>query len=459
MNSNTENPKDDKLSFQTPLLLGTIFTLFFLFSENFLTAIGLGWSVFIFFLFVSRLGKGFPVLELMLLMAAAQWIVGAKIAYVQDFEHWKYFMYVNELEYMKLAVPGAITMSLGVFLFYPRYSFSKMNKRLRDFMSSNKRLAYILIIFGLMSDYVGPYAPASLGFVFYLTKSFQYVGLALLLFAPRSGTNWYWFIGVMGLLTISSIIQGMFHDLILWSALLFSFICIRLELSSWGKFSYIVIGLMAVFLIQSVKGEYRGQIVGYSDEKRIELFTDLIGERIDNPEFTEEEGFLEMTNVRLNQGWIISAVINNIPRYEPFAEGETITTAIRASLIPRIIDPDKPIAGGRENFRRFTGLPIRDDTSMGTSILGEAYANFGNTGAYIFMFIWGAFLAWGFGRLIKYGRKYPIIIVFIPMIFLQVIKAETELVVVLNHFVKSLILVFAFLWFARKFLGWQLKQG
>jgi hypothetical protein len=45
--------------------------------------------------------------------------------------------------------------------------------------------------------------------------------------------------------------------------------------------------------------------------------------------------------------------------------------------------------------------------------------------------------------------------VFLPLIFLQVVKAETELYVVLNHFLKSLILVFGLLWVFKKYFGWK----
>ena len=83
---------------------------------------------------------------------------------------------------------------------------------------------------------------------------------------------------------------------------------------------------------------------------------------------------------RINQGWIVARIMRYTPNYEPFAGGETIITGIRASLIPRFLDPDKPKAGGRENFTRFTGKLISDNTSMGLSPLGEAYANFGING-------------------------------------------------------------------------------
>jgi hypothetical protein len=43
-------------------------------------------------------------------------------------------------------------------------------------------------------------------------------------------------------------------------------------------------------------------------------------------------------------------------------------------------------------------------------------------------------------------------------VFLQVIKAETELVVVLNHLIKATIVVYLFFWAAKAFLNWNLKD-
>ena len=445
----------DKLNIQRPLGFGFATTIYFLTTDYWLTAIGLGWAVFLFFLFLSRLGKGFPVLELMLLMASLQWVVGAKIAYLQGAEHFKYYMYVEESQYMKLVVPGIVSFSLGVLLFFPKYSFQVINHNLQQYVNENRTIPYKLIALGLLSAYLGPYVPPVIGFIFYLTTAFQYVGLVLLLFMSRSNRKWYLFLAILALLVISSILKGMFHDLILWSALLFSFISIQLRLNLLSKIAAIFFGLAMAFIIQSVKSEYRSQAGGYNDEQKLSLFGELVSKKFVEAEDDDET--LYNMNFRLNQGWIISAVLDNVPQYEPYANGESIMVALKASWLPRFLDPGKKQAGGRENFRRFTGLQIRNDTSMGTSIIGEAYANYGFIGSYIFMFIWGAFLAYGFSKLIKYSRKRPIIVAFIPLVFLQVIKAETELAVVLNHFVKSSVLVFGFLWMAEKFLGWKFK--
>ena len=69
------------------------------------------------------------------------------------------------------------------------------------------------------------------------------------------------------------------------------------------------------------------------------------------------------------------------------------------------------------------------------------------------MVIWGCFLGWVWLFLSKQIENNIVILFFLPLIFSQVVKAETELVVVLNHLVKSLILVFIFLWFTKKVLN------
>lgn len=446
----------DQISLQTPILISLAATIVLLISQSFLTAVGLGWTLLLFLLFTYKLGKGLPVLELILVMAGLQWIVGAWIAYLNESNHWRYFMYVDESEYMRLAVPGLICFSIGIWLFSPSYAFKKIDAQLGELIKNHSNIAYILIIAGIISLYLGPYVPPVLRFVLFLSQSLQFVGLALLLFKPANRSKWMWFFGVMGFLAINSIIKGMFHDFFLWSVLLSSFVVMQLNLSMKGKLILIALGFMSATLVQTIKGQFRSSTEGLEDQQKVEIFTDMIGQQIDNRNEFEDQNSIDRLNVRLNQGWIISAIIDNIPKNMPYADGETISEAIEASLLPRFLAPNKKMAGGQENFRRFTGIGIRDDTSMGTSVLGEAYGNYGFTGAWIFMFIWGVFLALIFRILINYGKKKSIIIVFIPLIFLQVIKAETELYVVLNHLVKSLIFVTALLFLLRKVLKWQI---
>ena len=160
-----------------------------------------------------------------------------------------------------------------------------------------------------------------------------------------------------------------------------------------------------------------------------------------------------MMTVRLNQGWIISATMAHVPQREPFANGSTIIEGIETSLLPRIIAPNKAKAGGRENFRKYTGLQIGEHTSMGISIAGEAWVNFGYWGGIFFMLAWGLFISWFWNKIHTLSEFYPTILIWSPLLFLQVIKAETEFMVVLNHLIKASALVFGLLWFIKRQWG------
>ena len=155
-----------------------------------------------------------------------------------------------------------------------------------------------------------------------------------------------------------------------------------------------------------------------------------------------------MSNViaRLNQGWIISAVIRNVPKSEDYANGETLVDALFGAFVPRFLAPDKVKAGGQVNFRRFTGMNIADSTSMAISPLGEAYANFGPRGGVLLIFGFGALFSLLYSFCLRYVVKHPAFLFWIPLIFYQAIKAETEFATVLNQLSKGAVVAFGLYW-------------
>jgi hypothetical protein len=99
-------------------------------------------------------------------------------------------------------------------------------------------------------------------------------------------------------------------------------------------------------------------------------------------------------------------------------------------------------------FHLFTGLPVSPGTTFGISVLGEAWANFGAWGA-LFMGVVGLFYGVVLRAMVKVAASEPTIVLWTPLLFLQAIKAETELTIVLNHLVKTFILI-VLLYFALK---------
>ena len=400
--------------------------------------------------FITKLGKSLPVLELMLLLAVLQWYIGPLNSYSADVARNKYSMYVSSEIYFSYITPALVVFILVIFQAKP-LEFSIGNDQLT---SSNKLSKYIVIV-GLLVGVVRPFVPPSLLFVFFILDGLKYVGVSMLLFSSeRKDKYWFWF--VVGLLVFQAFSSGMFHGLLLWGLFLFMYWCLRFKPTMIFKVSIIMAGIFLSIGIQLIKSDFRAIIwKGGFEGNKFGLAMDILQGNLSETNF-EDDSDKEELNARLNQGWIISAIMYHTPQNEPFARGSTINEAISASLLPRFLAPNKKKAGGRDNFMRYTGLLLGETTSMGLSIVGEAYANFGVDGGILFMGIWALFLIWYWNRLLHFIRKNKVLVFFIPVIFLQVVKAETELVVVLNHLVKSTILVAVLFWGARKFLKWDI---
>jgi hypothetical protein len=145
---------------------------------------------------------------------------------------------------------------------------------------------------------------------------------------------------------------------------------------------------------------------------------------------------------RLNQGWIIARIMNYMPEKQPFVRGETIETALYAALVPRILVPGKIKAGGRANFERFTGTPLPETTSMDISLVGEGYANFGLLGGMVFIFLVSLLYNWVIVKVIELSKNNPTLILWIPLLFFQVMKAETDFATVFNYLTKAALVTF-----------------
>lgn len=413
--------------------------------------IGVIWVIYIAWRFVDSLGKGIPILELIMLIAGLQWLIGPFISYSQGTTHYKYYMYVDSATYMSYVVPAFICFCLPLFFMLKRQA----NLFKIDFLKYLP-FAKTLLLIGVFADLLSSVSPSALSFFLFLIVQFKFIGALLLLFSPKKSDQYYFYGAVLYLLA-NALARAMFHDLLLWGVFMFMYWSLKKRPSMGTKLLLILVGVIMAIAIQAVKSSFRANIwSGYSGNK-LELFANILENRISEGYFEEEDSNEEL-NVRLNQGWIISAIMYYTPNFQSFAGGETIVDAIFSSLLPRFLNPTKKKAGGQENFEKYTGLPLGKGTSMGLSIVGEGYANFGVTKGILFMFFWGMFLAWYWKKLLKVAFKYPLILMFLPVLFLQVVKAETELVVVLNHLFKASLVVALFFYAAIKYLKWPLKE-
>ncbi|SDB65091.1 hypothetical protein SAMN03097699_3046 [Flavobacteriaceae bacterium MAR_2010_188] len=437
------------------LFVGLLTFLIYIITGELLVSAGLGLNIYFFLKYIMKLGKDIPLFELIILLLLSQWILGPFIDYSTNATDDRYFMYVDSESYFSFVVPGVLMFLLPIILLRKRIDLRRLSIELKKITAQNRKLPWILISIGLISSLLSGFVPGSLGFVFFLMSQFKYIGLIYMFFSDTKYDNYVLYI-IFGATVLSSIQQGLFHDLILWGALFFTFLVFRYQWSIQKRLWLTFIGIFFAIITQSIKADYRSIVNENSELAGLETFSLMAFNQVTGEGIFGSPEKVNELNVRLNQGWIISAIMANIPDYEPFLDGATIEEAITSSLVPRFLVPDKKKAGGRENFTLFTGLEINEVTSMGTSIIGEAYGNYGVRGAWIFMGLWGLFLVVYYNAIRKFADYYPSVLLWLPLIFLQVLKAETELSVVLNHLIKASVIVFGFFYFASRTLKWRL---
>jgi hypothetical protein len=419
---------------------------------NILTVLGIIGVIFVGYRFVKGLGNTIPVMELMLLFAGLQWIIGPVIEYSVPSFHYRYKMYVNESIYMGYIVPAYLSFTILIIIVLNRKNrFELPFINLSNYSKFGLKVFFIGVFFNLFSSVI---LPSSLSFFGYILSNFMYVGSIILFFSTDRNLRIIFFLSLAYLL-YTSIQNALFHDFILWLIFFYMFWAAKFKPSIKNILITFLCGFFLLATVQTVKKVYRTESINKNSSGKIELFFFLMVESIFVNDFFELSKEIKSSNsnvnVRLNQGWIISSVLDNIPENQEYLNGQTISKAVISSIVPRFLMADKEVAGGRKNFKLFTGLEIGDSTSMGISIIGEAYGNYGKFGGLIFMVVWGFFLSVTWGKLFNFFFDNIVFIAFIPLIFLQVVKSETELVVVLNHLIKSVIVVLLFFWFAKKY--------
>jgi hypothetical protein len=392
----------------------------------------------------QKVDKGLPLLELANLIAVLQWTIGPALSYFYGIDHYRYHMYVPEDVYFSYVLPATCLFSasiLGFGLFAKQEELlSKLN---RGFFFT---YGVYLFLVALAAEFIAGRAPGSIQFFFFLLSQLRYVAALYFLLSLHPYKLICAAIASSSLFVNSSN-SGMFHDLLLWLALIF---CIWFPTAKWlhyrKAFIFLFAGIM-VFAIQVVKQDYRERLKSGEKPSLVLMAIDYL-----SPSGKAwEKDVLSLALVRLNQGWIVSAVMENVPAKESFAQGATISE-VAFALAPRFLLPNKSTAGGRENFRKFTGLPIGDSTSMCICVLGEAYANFGRFGGMAFMAVFGSLFATYYSRILKWIVGHPDFLLWVPLIFYQAIKAETDLVVIANQIVKGSIVAFAGYWAIHRFL-------
>lgn len=250
----------------------------------------------------------------------------------------------------------------------------------------------------------------------------------------------------------TSLVEGMFHDLLTWLIFLACVISIRFKFDTKIKVIGFLLFFVLTIVIQLLKGEYRGTLVTNKEDAGVETFARLAQKK------NEESGFFNLRklaeqNVRINQGFIITNVMLTVPSKVPFSEGNELLLLLKSAVLPRFLAPDKLEAGDKTIFTKYSGINLKQGTSMALGSLGDAYLNFGIYGGSLFMFVLGLFYSFVINIFFKNSKKYPIVLLFTALVYYYPIRPDCDLQTILGHLIKSCFLIYVIIkvW-SRKFL-------
>ncbi len=431
-------------TYSITLLIVVFLTIILSVFFSFWKTIGVGMTIIAIINFLYFSHKQFDIRHLIILIATGQWIFASILSYYFIPSDDVYSMKVSPEQYFSFTIPAVLLYSFGILfpIQYPKFNKQNFQNKINTIKINNKNIDIILIAVGLLFSVFNNVVPISLRFIFFLLSGIQFVGLIMLLTNPYRKKKKLILIIAGILLLIIGILKGGFGLIFTWLIASFVIYNYFVNLSLKQKIIMFLLAISVGYVMQSVKMQYRA-ITWMGDKEfsipeKLTVFSDLL---MSKPEIKDEKTDKSVIS-RINQGWIISDIIKNMEQLNgKYLKGETIYRSILSTILPGSFYDDKLIAGGQEYFTRFTGRRIGKTTSMNISVLGEAYGNYGRVGAFVFMFLFCLFLNFSTLLVNKIIIKKPLVIFFIPMIFQQVIKAEGDFFIVLNHLVKSSIFV------------------
>lgn len=437
-------------------IFGLISTILvnFIFDYDLLSSIGIGIFVFWVVSLVNASNKYLPIMELFFCLFAMQFLFGPALSYngFDEYTNTGYRMKINSDNYFTYVIPLFLIFPLGFKVFFKSDFFKPNITNLNNWLKLNPNIPYVFITIGFISPFLSSFIPKSFTFISYLLESFKFIGIFILILSNRK-LKLILLTGIYGGILISSFIGGMFHDLLIWIIVLSLVLSYRYQPKLGMKIIAILLFAFFAIFIQSIKGGLRSNTWDGNENVSVELI-----ENINNRNILENAGFFTMKNIgplinRVNQGWILASSIDNVPANESHTYGKLTFQYLYSAILPRFLAPSKLKAGEHEIFNKYSGHYLTDATSMGLGLLTDAYIEFGQYGAIIYIFLWGIMYGFILKKFLFYSEKYPILILFSILAFVYPMRPDCETQTVMGHLFKTIMLLAViFTFFKKSFL-------
>ena len=395
-----------------------------------------------FFLLFYSIGYMIPVRYLAGSLMCLQMLLGPTLAYngLDHYQRPESQMQIPEFDYLSYAIPAMLCFIAGLHVTAGNLKGEFVNEeKIKQYVSENETLPYYFVGFGFLASFVAPFFGAELGFVFVLLSGLKFIGVFLIILGNKHLKPGFLAL-VYGSILISSLRAAMFHDLIIWIIFLGTVFAIKYKPGINVKAMFVTGFLLAALVVQQLKTDYRQATWKQGEKGGLEAFSNSYDESKEQGKFSLAS--IAQSNIRINQGYIVTNIMQTVPYKVPYEDGAEMMEIIKAAILPRILAPDKLRAGDRTIFMKYSGMVLLPGTSMALSSLGDAYVNFGTLGGVIFMFFYGLLFSEILNAFYRQSFKYPVLILFIPLVFYYPIRPDCELQTIMGHLVKSCFLIY-----------------
>ncbi len=360
---------------------------------------------------------------------------------------WYRFMQVPSDAYYSFMFPATVALSIGLKL--PIFFRKKLYndhitylEKAKKHVANKSREGFILIAIGVVASLLRRLMPPGLEHLVFLMSYLMFVGVFYIIYSDMKNKRLI-IIGLFAILTIRSILDGMFGELVFMAVMTLVMIMLGKHYSFINKLLVLLAGVLVILIIQVIKPEYRKETWGKTNtQSELTIFANMLGDKLSSPsKLLNNEAVWFNFYSRFNEGLWISYVQLRVPRRYPYADGESLYLSLAGSFIPRFLWPGKPEAGGAYNFKRFLGISLRG-YSVGISPFGEAWGNFGQTGGIVFMLCFGLLYNFLFRWLLKIATKYPSLIFWFPITFFYSVQIESDVFTMSNSLIQTLIFTY-----------------
>lgn len=279
--------------------------------------------------------------------------------------------------------------------------------------------------------------------------TFVIAGLWVMVFStrqPRQGRKWLTLaVGYTALELLWRFPSGSREPvLVLMAMVLFAYIFVRQLL----PIKWIALWIVAGLFVLAFMDFYRYGIAQIADQTTGEgvIRSDAVVEAIkeSKTKFLEEDyqtgEWLTRSMARLADARSVAAILQNVPSIVPYLGGETYAR-LPWVFVPRFLYPDKPAM-----ILPIAAELVDDDptntTSSPTTLIGEAYLNFGWLGLFLVMPLVG-WLSWQYDSAFRQRITHPIWATIYVGMALSVVRLPVQPVTVwLGVYIKAFLIAY-----------------